>query len=143
LRLEAGLCLYGHDLNTEISPIEASLIWSISKSRRKDGSNAGGFIGSDVILDQIANGVSRKRVGLKVLSKMPVREGAELVNEAGEKIGVVTSGGFSPCLQAPIAMGYVSTENATLGTTFNAQVRKKLVPVEVVKMPFVVQSYKR
>jgi aminomethyltransferase len=74
---------------------------------------------------------------------MPVREGAELVNEAGEKIGIVTSGGFSPCLQAPIAMGYVSTENATLGTTFNAQVRKKLVPVEVVKMPFVVQTYKR
>lgn len=143
LRLEAGLCLYGHDLNTEISPIEASLIWSISKSRRVDGSNAGGFIGSDVILDQIANGVSRKRVGLKVLSKMPVREGAELVNEAGEKIGVVTSGGFSPCLQAPIAMGYVSTENATLGTTFNAQVRKKLVPVKVVKMPFVIQTYKR
>jgi aminomethyltransferase len=143
LRLEAGLCLYGHDLNTDISPIEASLIWSISKSRRVDGSNAGGFIGSDVILDQIASGVSRKRVGLKVLSKMPVREGAELVNEAGEKIGVVTSGGFSPCLQAPIAMGYVNTENTAVGTTFNAQVRKKLVPVEVVKMPFVVQTYKR
>ncbi|MFQ3325276.1 MAG: aminomethyltransferase [Pseudomonadales bacterium] len=143
LRLEAGLCLYGHDLNTAISPIEASLIWSISKSRRVDGSNAGGFIGSDVILDQIANGVSRKRVGLKVLSKMPVREGAELANEAGDKIGIVTSGGFSPCLQAPIAMGYVSTENATLGTILNAQVRKKLVPVEVVKMPFVVQTYKR
>ena len=143
LRLEAGLCLYGHDLTTEISPIEASLIWSISKSRRVDGSNAGGFIGSNVIFNQITNGVSRKRVGLKVLSKMPVREGAELMTEAGEKIGVVTSGGFSPCLQAPIAMGYVSIENAVIGTIFNAQVRKKLVPVEVVKMPFVVQTYKR
>jgi aminomethyltransferase len=143
LRLEAGLCLYGHDLNTQISPIEASLIWSISKSRRVDGSNAGGFIGSNVILNQIANGVNRKRVGLKVLSKMPVREGAELVNQAGEKIGIVTSGGFSPCLQAPIAMGYVNTENTPIGTTFNAQVRKKLVPVEVVTMPFVAQTYKR
>jgi aminomethyltransferase len=74
---------------------------------------------------------------------MPVREGAELVNQAGEKIGIVTSGGFSPCLQAPIAMGYVNTENTPVGTTFNAQVRKKLVPVEVVTMPFVAQTYKR
>lgn len=143
LRLEAGLCLYGHDLNTDTSPIEAALLWSISKSRRVDGSNAGGFIGSDAIFKQIENGASRKRVGLKVLSKMPVREGAELIDADGNKIGVVTSGGFSPCLQAPIAMGYVSTANAVVGTTFTAAVRKKLVPVEVVKMPFVAQTYHR
>jgi len=143
LRLEAGLCLYGHDLSNDISPVEANLLWALSKPRRADGERAGGYIGAEVILSQIENGVSRKRVVIQALGKMPVRDGAELVNEKGEQIGVVTSGGFGPSFGGPIAMGYVPVELAQEGTELNALVRNKTVPVKVVKLPFVKQNYYR
>ena len=143
LRLEAGLCLYGHDLDTETTPIQGSLLWSISKSRRADGEKAGGFPGADIIFKEQANGAARKRVGLKIEGKAPVREGAELVNAEGIQVGVVTSGGFGPSMDAPVAMGYVATEYAAVGTELNAMVRGKPRPVTVEKMPFVPQRYYR
>lgn len=143
LRLEAGLCLYGHDLDTQTTPIQGSLLWSISKSRRADGEKAGGFPGADVILKEHAEGAARKRVGLKIEGRAPVREGAELVNADGTQVGVVTSGGFGPSLDAPVAMGYVSAEYAALGTSLNAMVRGKPRPVTVEKMPFVPHRYYR
>ncbi|MEZ5529874.1 MAG: glycine cleavage system aminomethyltransferase GcvT [Porticoccaceae bacterium] len=143
LRLEAGLCLYGHDLDTTTTPIQAALLWSISKSRRPDGEKAGGFPGAEVIFGEIAEGVSRKRVGLAIEGRAPVREGAEIVNEAGEQVGVVTSGGFGPTLEAPLAMGYVQAEYAAVGTALSALVRGKPRPVTVAKMPFVAQRYYR
>ena len=143
LRLEAGLCLYGHDLDTETTPIQGSLLWSISKSRRADGKKAGGFPGADIIFKEQANGAARKRVGLKIEGKAPVREGAELVNVDGIQVGVVTSGGFGPSMNAPVAMGYVATEYAVVGTELNAVVRGKPRPVTVEKMPFVPQRYYR
>ncbi|WP_461521209.1 glycine cleavage system aminomethyltransferase GcvT [Porticoccus sp.] len=143
LRLEAGLCLYGHDLDTTTTPIQASLLWSISKSRRPDGDKAGGFPGAEVIFREMAEGAPRKRIGLQIDGRAPVREGAELVNEAGDQVGVVTSGGFGPSLEAPLAMGYVEAQYAAVGTTLNALVRGKPRPVTVVKMPFVPQRYYR
>ena len=118
-------------------------MWSISKSRRPDGDKAGGFPGAEVIFREMAEGASRKRVGLQIDGRAPVREGAELVNEAGEKIGVVTSGGFGPTLEAPLAMGYVQAEYAAVGTALSALVRGKPRPVTVAKMPFVPQRYYR
>ncbi|WP_019531503.1 glycine cleavage system aminomethyltransferase GcvT [Dasania marina] len=143
LRLEVGLCLYGHDLDTSTSPVEAGLLWSISKSRRPGGDKAGGFPGADIILDQIENGASRKRVGLKINGRAPVREGAELVDLAGNNIGRVTSGGFGPTIGTPVAMGYVSTEHAAIGSQIAVLLRGKTVSVEVVKMPFTPQNYVR
>jgi len=143
LRLEAGLCLYGHELTNEISPVEASLLWALSKVRRADGKRAGGYIGADKIMAQMVDGVDRKRVGLKPQGKMPVRDGAEIVDDADNVIGVVTSGGFGVSLNSPVAMGYVPTEFSQLGTTLHALVRKKKVPLEVVKLPFVQQNYYR
>ncbi|HJV87052.1 MAG TPA: glycine cleavage system aminomethyltransferase GcvT [Noviherbaspirillum sp.] len=143
LRLEAGLCLYGHDMDTNTTPVEASLAWALSKARRADGARAGGYPGADVILGQLAGGVSRKRVGLAVRDRMPVREGAELVNAEGQTIGKVTSGGFGPTVGAPVAMGYVETGFSKIGTVLNAIVRGKPVPVEVVKTPFTPQRYYR
>ncbi len=143
LRLEAGLCLYGHDLDTETSPVEAALNWSVSKSRRSGGAKEGGFPGADLILGQMANGVSRKRVGLSVEGRVPVREGAELADAQGQRVGLVTSGGFAPTLNAAVAMGYVATESATVGTQLFALVRGKQIPVQVAKMPFVPQRYYR
>lgn len=143
LRLEAGLCLYGHDLDQQTTPVESSLLWALSKVRRADGARAGGYPGADVILGQIAGGVSRKRVGLRPNARVPVREGAELVDESGRRIGVVTSGGFGPTLEAPVAMGYVETAFAKVGTQLAAMVRGKPVPVEVASTPFVPQRYHR
>ncbi len=143
LRLEAGLCLYGHELSTEITPIEASLNWAISKARRVGGIRAGGFAGADVILPQMTNGTDYKRVGLQPLSKMPVRDGAELVNDQDEVIGVVTSGGYSPSLSAPIAIGRVKIEYKDLDIEIFALVRNKKVAMKVVKLPFVKQNYFR
>jgi len=143
LRLEAGLCLYGHELTNEISPVEASLLWALSKVRRADGKRAGGYIGADKIMAQMRDGVGRKRVGLKPQGKMPVRDGAEIVDDADNVIGVVTSGGFGVSLNSPVAMGYVPTEFSQLGTPLHALVRKKKVPLEVVKLPFVQQNYYR
>lgn len=143
LRLEAGLCLYGHDLDTTTTPIQAALLWSISKSRRSDGGKAGGFPGAEVIFAEMAAGAVRKRVGLAIEGRAPVREGAEIVNEAGEQVGVVTSGGFGPTLEAPLAMCYVQADYATVGTALSALVRGKPRPVTVAKMPFVPQRYYR
>ncbi|CZF81565.1 Aminomethyltransferase [Grimontia celer] len=144
LRLECGLCLYGHDIDTTTTPVEGSLLWAISKPRRADGERAGGFPGADIILDQIATkDVSRKRVGLLGSSKAPVREGAVLFDADDNEIGIVTSGTFGPTKGQPVAMGYVSTVNAAIGTEVFAEVRGKKLPMTVEKMPFVPQRYYR
>lgn len=143
LRLEAGLCLYGHDMDTGTTPVEASLGWALSKARRADGARAGGYPGAEIIMRQLAEGVERKRVGLLVKDRMPVREGAELVSGDGRTIGRVTSGGFGPTVGGPIAMGYVETAYSAVGTALQAIVRGKPVPVEIVKAPFTPQRYYR
>ncbi|WP_299176769.1 glycine cleavage system aminomethyltransferase GcvT [uncultured Neptuniibacter sp.] len=144
LRLESGLCLYGHDLDQTTTPIEGSLIWAISKCRRADGERAAGFPGAEKILSQIANkDYTRKRVGLIASGKAPIREGAELVNADGEKIGVVTSGSFGPTVGKPVAMGYVETAYSALETEVFALVRGKQMPMVVSKAPFIEQRYYR
>lgn len=142
LRLEAGLCLYGHDLDAQTTPIESSLLWALSKVRRAGGARAGGYPGSEEIQRQISQGVERKRVGLLPRERMPIREGVELFDQ-GRLVGVVTSGGFGPTLNAPCAMGYISADLAHPGTVLQAVVRGKPVPVEVVRTPFVPQRYYR
>ncbi|MGP3792388.1 glycine cleavage system aminomethyltransferase GcvT [Pseudomonas sp. B392_1p] len=143
LRLEAGLCLYGHDMNTSTTPAEAGLLWAISKVRRAEGDRAGGFPGAERIFAQQRDGVARKRVGLLPQERIPVREGADLLDANDTVIGQVTSGGFAPSLGAPVAMGYVDSDQATLGTQLWARVRDKRVAVTVAKMPFVPQRYYR
>lgn len=143
LRLEAGLCLYGHDMDTSTTPVEASLGWSLSKARRADGARPGGYPGADIILRQLAEGVQRKRVGLLVKDRMPVREGAELADDSGRIVGKVTSGGFGPTIGAPVAMGYLDSSLASPGIALNAIVRGKPVAVEVAKTPFTPQRYYR
>jgi aminomethyltransferase len=143
LRLEAGLCLYGHDMNAQTTPIEASLLWAISKVRRADGARAGGFPGAERIFAQQQDGVARKRIGLLPQERTPVREDAEIVDEAGSVIGRVCSGGFGPSLSAPVAMGYLDTAHAALDTPVWAIVRGKRVAMKVSKMPFVAQRYYR
>ncbi|MGR5142313.1 glycine cleavage system aminomethyltransferase GcvT [Photobacterium sp. DNB23_23_1] len=144
LRLECGLCLYGHDLDTTTTPVEASLLWGISKPRRADGERAGGFPGADIILEQIkTKDIVRKRIGLQGQSKAPVREGSKLFDADGNEIGIVTSGTFGPTKGAPVAMGYVQTDFAVIGTEIFAEVRGKKLPMTVEKMPFVPQNYYR
>ena len=143
LRLEAGLCLYGHDMNESTTPIEASLLWAISKARRVDGPRAGGFPGAEHIFAQQQQGVARKRVGLLPQERTPVREGAEIVDADGTPIGTVSSGGFGPTLGAPLAMGYVDAAFTSLDSEVWAIVRGKRVPMKVAKMPFVPQRYYR
>lgn len=145
LRLEAGLCLYGHDITKKITPVEAELTWAIQKVRRRGGERAGGFPGAEVILDQLENGTARTRVGLRPDGRAPVREGTELfaVESGGEAIGAVTSGGFGPTVGGPVAMGLVATENAGEGTRLYAELRGKRVPVTVQPLPFVPAHFKR
>jgi len=143
LRLEAGLCLYGHDINSETTPISAGLEWSISKARRTGGARQGGFPGADIILEQMEKGTKQKRAGLKGEGKAPVREGAELVNCEGQPVGSVTSGGFAPSLNGPVAMGYVDSPLAEPGTSLLAMVRGKPLPVTVTPLPFIQTGYKR
>ncbi|MCK1541499.1 glycine cleavage system aminomethyltransferase GcvT [Bradyrhizobium sp. 160] len=145
LRLEAGLCLYGHDIDTTTTPVEAELEWSVQKSRRSGGTRAGGFPGAEKILAHFDQGASRRRVGLRTEGRAPVREGALLFADAtaGEPIGKVTSGGFGPSLNAPVAMGYVPTRQSALGTKLFAEVRSQRLAVEVAAMPFVKNTYKR
>jgi aminomethyltransferase len=145
LRLEAGLCLYGSDLDTTTTPIEATLAWAIQSSRRQGGSRAGGFPGADVILGQIANGVTRTRVGFLPDGRAPVRAGAAIfqTETTASPCGVVTSGGFGPSAGRPIAMGYVPTSLATLGSRVFAEVRGKRLAMTVTPMPFVPHTYKR
>jgi aminomethyltransferase len=135
--------LYGHDMNTATSPVEASLLWSISKSRRAGGKKQGGFLGAEQILNHIAAGASQKRVGFVVDGRAPVREGAEITDQNGQQIGTITSGGFSPSLQMPIAMGYIATEFSAKGTQVNAVVRGKSRPITVSTLPLVPQRYYR
>ena len=143
LRLEAGLCLYGHDMSTSSTPIEASLLWAISKARRADGARAGGFPGAERIFAQQQAGVDSKRVGLLPQERVPVREGAEIVDADGTIIGAVCSGGFGPTLGAPVAMGYVKASHVPADSEVWAIVRGKKVAMKVAKTPFVPQRYYR
>ena len=139
LRLEAGLPLYGHDINQETSPVEAGLAWSIGRRRREEG----GFPGQIRIGEELANGPLRRRVGIRVEGRAPAREHADILDEAGELVGKVTSGGFGPTANGPVAMGYVVTEFARPGTRLGLVVRDRTIPGEVVKLPFVPHRYKR
>ncbi|MEZ2407549.1 glycine cleavage system aminomethyltransferase GcvT [Bosea sp. RCC_152_1] len=139
LRLEAGLCLYGHDIDTTTSPIEAALNWSIQKRRREEG----GFPGAARIQRELAEGTSRIRVGLLPEGRAPAREGTEIATPEGEVIGTVTSGGFGPTLNGPLAMGYVAKAHSAPGTKLNLIVRGKPLPAVVAPMPFVPNGYKR
>ena len=149
LRLEAGLCLYGNDIDTSTTPIEAGLNWAIQKVRRTGGARAGGFPGADTVLAQLDNPASltRKRVGLIGLERVPVREHVELQDLTGQRVGEVTSGLLSPTLDKPVAMAYIDTragaQCAAVGTRLNAIVRGKPVPMEVSAMPFVPNRYYR
>ena len=145
LRLEAGLCLYGNDIDTSTTPIEAGLNWAIQKVRRTGGARAGGFPGADLVLGQLdgTHALTRKRVGLIAQERVPVREHVELQNTQGQKIGEVTSGLLGPTANVPVAMGFVDTASAALGTVVNAMVRGKAVPMTVSAMPFVPNRYYR
>jgi aminomethyltransferase len=145
LRLEAGLCLYGNDIDTSTTPIEAGLNWAIQKVRRTGGARAGGFPGADIVLGQLdgSRSLTRKRVGLIAQERVPVREHVELQNTQGVKIGEVSSGLLGPSANVPVAMGYVDVASASLGTVVNAMVRGKAVPMTVSAMPFVPNRYYR
>lgn len=142
LRLEAGLCLYGHDIDTTTSPVEAGLTWAIQKSRRAGGARAGGFPGADRILRELAEGPARLRVGLRPEGRAPMRDGTALF-QGDASAGIVTSGGFGPSVGAPVAMGYVPAALAGIGTALEGEVRGKRLPVTVAAMPFHPTTYKR
>ena len=149
LRLEAGLCLYGNDIDTSTTPVEASLLWAMQKVRRAGGARAGGFPGAEKILGALAAvgsaqaAGSRKRVGLVALERVPVREHTELQNAQGQRIGEVTSGLLGPSVDKPIAIAYVRADCAAIGTQVQAIVRGKPVPMEVAAMPFQPTRYYR
>ncbi len=147
LRLEAGLSLYGHELTADTTPVEANLLWAISKSRRVGGDRAGGFPGADTILKQIPRNVERNveriLVALLPQGRAPIREGAVIESINGEPIGIVTSGGFAPSLGKPICLAYVKTDFCDLGTELNAVVRNKRLGVVITKLPFVAHGYQR
>jgi aminomethyltransferase len=139
LRLEAGLCLYGHDIDQTTNPIEAGLAWSISKRRRAEG----GFPGAGLIQKLVAEGAARRRVGILLDGKAPAREGADIVTPQGDWIGRLTSGGYAPSLSRPIGMGYVASAHAAVGTKVQVTVRGKALAAEVAAMPFVPNRYYR
>ncbi len=145
LRLEAGLCLYGNDIDTTTTPVEGAIEWAMQKARRAGGAREGGFPGAERILGQFADGATRRRVGLKPEGRAPVRGGANLFADTEGKtlVGKVTSGGFGPTVDGPVAMGYVDTTHTDNGTTVYAEVRGKYLPVAVAALPFVKQTYKR
>lgn len=145
LRLEAGLCLYGNDIDTTTTPVEAGLTWAIQKSRRTRGARAGRFPGADMILDQIVRGAPRKRVGIKPEGRAPMRAETVLYADetSGTAIGTITSGGFGPTLQAPVAMGYVGVEFSAAGARIYADVRGKRLPATVISLPFTPANFKR
>ena len=144
LRLEAGLCLYGHDIDEETSPVEAGLAWAIQKIRRTGGARAGGFPGADRILRELTDGTERKRRGLRPEGRAPMREGVEIYasEEGGAPIGRVTSGGFGPSIEAPMAMAYLPPDLPE-GSTVYGDVRGKRLPARIVPMPFRPASFKR
>jgi aminomethyltransferase len=139
LRLEAGLCLYGHDIDETTTPIEAGLAWTIGKRRRAEG----GFPGAAIMLRQLAEGATRTRVGIRPDGRAPAREDTPIVNTAGQRIGGVTSGGFGPSLGGPIAMGYVDRQDAREGTPLALLVRGTARPARIVRLPFVPHRYHR
>jgi len=139
LRLEAGLCLYGHDIDETTTPIEADLAWTIGKRRREDGD----FPGASIILRQLTDGPARKRVGIRPDGRAPAREGTPILALGGAEIGHVTSGGFGPSLEAPVAMGYVEMASAAEGTALTLAVRGTARPAHVVRLPFVPHRYHR
>jgi aminomethyltransferase len=139
LRLEAGLCLYGHDIDTSTSPIEARLQWSIQQRRRTEG----GFPGASRIKAELANGPSRRRVGIKPAGRAPAREGTEILDANGKPIGTITSGGFGPSVNGPVAMGYVESDHAALGTSIQLVVRGKPMPATIANLPFAPHRYVR
>ena len=145
LRLEAGLCLYGNDIDETTSPIEAGLNWAIQKIRRVGGERAGGFPGADIILDHIENGVGKKRVGLRPEGRAPMRAGTLIfaTETATDSVGKITSGGFGPSFEGPVAMGYINIEHANLGTELFAELRGKRLPITVADMPFIPANFKR
>ena len=136
-RLEAGLCLYGHDIDTSTTPAEAALLWSVPKRRRAEAN----FPGAAIINQQIENGPARLRVGIQPQGRAPAREGTVVQNQAGDEIGVITSGGFGPSAEGPIAMGYVTPESSEIGTQVNLIVRGKAMPALITALPFVPQRY--
>ncbi len=145
LRLEGGLCLYGHDIDETTTPVQGALTWAIQKVRRAGGDRAGGYPGANVIAGEMADGAPRKRVGLRPEGRAPMREGVPLfaTDEGGEKIGSITSGGFGPTVGGPVAMGYVTTENAKIDTVVYGELRGKRLPLIVAKMPFTPANFKR
>jgi aminomethyltransferase len=143
LRLEAGLCLYGHELSGEIDPVQAGLLWSISKARRPGGERPGGFPGAEVIFERIENKPALRRVGLAAEGKRPVREGQLVVDAAGEVVGEICSAAYGASVGRPIAMAYIQRELAEPGTALAVEVRGKLLPVTVTRMPFSPQRYYR
>ena len=145
LRLEAGLCLYGSDIDDKTTPVEAGLSWAIQKERRSGGAREGGFSGAEIILGQLEHGTPRHRVGLRPEGRAPVRASAPLYVEAdaSARMGSVTSGGFGPSLNAPIAMGYLAAALAVPGTRVFAEVRGNRLPIAVTALPFIVPKYKR
>ncbi|MCB2110461.1 MAG: glycine cleavage system aminomethyltransferase GcvT [Defluviimonas sp.] len=144
LRLEAGMCLYGHDIDTTTSPVEADLVWAIQKARRAGGARAGGFPGAPRILRELAEGAARRRVGLRPEGRAPMREGTEIyaAPEGGAAIGRVTSGGYGPSIEAPMAMAYLPADLAE-GATVWGDVRGRRLPATIAPMPFQPTSYKR
>jgi aminomethyltransferase len=143
LRLEAGLCLYGHELTEDIDPVQAGLLWSISKTRRADGDRPGGFPGAPVIFQRIAEGAPLRRVGLTVEGKRPVREGQTVLDEQGRQVGSICSAGYGASVGGPIAMAYIERGLGEPGTRLSVDVRGKLLPVRVARMPFSPQRYYR
>jgi aminomethyltransferase len=145
LRLEAGLCLYGHDIDTTTSPVEARLAWAIQKVRRAGGARAGGFPGAARILQELTDGAPRARVGLRPEGRAPMREGTPVFAalEGGEAVGHVTSGAFGPTIQGPVSMGYVPRDLATKGTTVYGEVRGRRMAATVVALPFTPANFKR
>jgi aminomethyltransferase len=139
LRLEAGLCLYGHELTPQTTPVEAGLGWTIGKRRRREG----GFPGAGIILGQLEDGPSRKLVGLRPEGRAPAREGTEVHDSAGARIGEVTSGGFGPTVGGPIALGYVTSGHAAPATAVQLSIRARPHPAKVVGLPFVPHRYQR
>lgn len=143
LRLEAGLCLYGHDIDETTTPVEAGLKWAISRDRRPGGSRAGGYPGDAVIARQLSEGVSRRRVGIRPEGRAPVRDGVVLIDKRGSEVGKITSGAFGATIGGPVAMGYVATDHSAPDTELDAMVRGKSLPVRVVRLPFVEHRYFR
>ena len=145
LRLEAGLCLYGHDIDEETTPVEASLTWAIQKARRTNGERANGFLGDDIITQQLDTGTYRKRVGFLPQTRAPMREGVEIYETESSKevIGKITSGGYGPTVGHPVAMGYINSEYVDSNDNLFGELRGKRVPVKIAKLPFVPLNFKR